>query len=47
MAGIRTPQSITIAGKVIKAGEYLTINGTNGDVMLGQVPTVAPTISGD
>jgi pyruvate,orthophosphate dikinase len=38
---------ITIAGQVVKAGEFLTINGTNGDVMIGQVPTVAPTISGD
>jgi pyruvate, orthophosphate dikinase len=32
---------------VVKAGDFLTINGTTGDVMLGQVPTVAPTISGD
>ena len=38
--------TITVAGKTIQAGEYLTINGTNGDVMLGQVPTVPPTISG-
>ena len=28
---------ITINGRVVKAGEYLTINGTNGDVMIGQV----------
>ncbi len=39
--------TITIAGQTVKAGEYLTINGTTGDVMIGQVPTVAPTISGD
>ncbi len=38
--------TITVAGKTIQAGEYLTINGTNADVMLGQVPTVPPTISG-
>ena len=37
---------ITINGKTVKVGEYLTINGTNGDVMLGKVPTVEPTISG-
>ena len=40
-------QTITIAGQTFKAGDYLTINGTTGDVMLGQVPTVPPTISGD
>jgi pyruvate, orthophosphate dikinase len=38
---------ITIAGKAVKAGDFLTINGSTGDVMIGQVPTVAPTISGD
>ena len=38
---------IKIAGQTIKAGEYLTINGATGDVMIGQVPTIAPTISGD
>jgi len=39
--------TLTIAGHAVKSGDYLTINGTNGDVMLGQVPTVPPTISGD
>ncbi|HMB03548.1 MAG TPA: pyruvate, phosphate dikinase [Isosphaeraceae bacterium] len=39
--------TVTVAGQTIKAGDYLTINGTTGDVMIGQVPTVAPTISGD
>jgi pyruvate,orthophosphate dikinase len=38
---------ITINGRTIKAGDFLTIDGTTGDVMIGQVPTVAPTISGD
>jgi pyruvate,orthophosphate dikinase len=39
--------TVAVAGQTIKAGDYLTINGTTGDVMIGQVPTVAPTISGD
>ena len=39
--------TITVAGQTIKKGEYLTINGTTGDVMVGKVPTVAPQISGD
>jgi pyruvate,orthophosphate dikinase len=38
---------ITIAGHVVKAGDYLTINGTTGDVMIGQVPTIEATMSGD
>ena len=38
--------TIDIAGHKIKAGDFLTINGTTGDVIVGQVPTVAPTISG-
>ena len=37
---------ITIGDTVVKVGDYLTINGTTGDVMLGKVPTVDPTISG-
>jgi len=39
-------QQIKIGDKVIKVGDYLTINGANGDVMLGQVPTIDPSISG-
>ncbi|MBM3997125.1 MAG: pyruvate, phosphate dikinase [Planctomycetes bacterium] len=38
---------ITIAGKTVNAGEYVTINGTTGDVMIGKVPTVAPQMTGD
>ncbi|HET6572679.1 MAG TPA: pyruvate, phosphate dikinase, partial [Fimbriiglobus sp.] len=40
-------QTVTIAGKTVKAGEFLTINGTTGEVMIGKVPTVAPTMTGD
>ncbi|OYV24092.1 MAG: hypothetical protein B7W97_01330, partial [Mycobacterium sp. 20-66-4] len=39
--------TITIGDKTVKVGEYLTIDGATGEVMLGQVSTVAPTISGD
>jgi pyruvate,orthophosphate dikinase len=38
---------VQIRGERVKVGDYLTIDGTSGDVMLGQVPTIAPTISGD
>jgi pyruvate,orthophosphate dikinase len=37
---------ISINGKVVKVGEFITINGTTGDVMIGKVPTIDPTISG-
>ncbi|MDG3003099.1 pyruvate, phosphate dikinase [Paludisphaera mucosa] len=37
---------LTIGGQDVKVGDYVTINGTNGDVMIGQVPTVDPSISG-
>ena len=40
-------QTINIAGKTVKAGEFLTINGTTGDVMIGKVPTIAPSMTGD
>jgi pyruvate,orthophosphate dikinase len=38
---------VTIAGHVVKAGDFLTINGLTGDVIIGKVPTVDPTMSGD
>ena len=37
---------ITIGGKVVKVGEWLTIDGTTGDVMIGQVPTIDAQMSG-
>ncbi|QEH33107.1 Pyruvate, phosphate dikinase [Aquisphaera giovannonii] len=39
--------TITIAGKTLKVGDYLTINGSTGDVMIGQVETIDPSVSGD
>jgi pyruvate,orthophosphate dikinase len=40
-------QQITIAGQVVKALDFLTINGTTGDVMIGKVETIAPSMTGD
>jgi len=39
--------TVSVAGQTVKAGDFLTINGTTGDVMIGKVPTVAPTMTGD
>ena len=40
-------QTVSIAGHIVKAGDFITINGTTGDVMIGKVPTIAPTMTGD
>ena len=40
-------QTVTIAGNVLKAGDFITINGTTGDVMIGKVETIAPSMTGD
>ncbi len=39
--------TINIAGHVVKVGDFLTINGTTGDVMIGKAATIMPEISGD
>jgi pyruvate,orthophosphate dikinase len=38
---------IAVNGQVVKAGDYVTINGTTGDVMIGEVPTIDPVMAGD
>jgi pyruvate,orthophosphate dikinase len=40
-------KTISARGQVVKAGETITINGSTGDVMLGEVPTIQPELSGD
>lgn len=35
----------TIAGKTVKEGDWITLNGSNGSVILGKVATVIPTLS--
>jgi pyruvate,orthophosphate dikinase len=34
-------------GRTVKEGEMITINGSTGEVMLGEIPTVQPSLSGD
>ncbi|QDV35908.1 pyruvate, phosphate dikinase [Tautonia plasticadhaerens] len=38
---------ISVNGTAVKAGDFLTINGTTGDVMIGEVPTIPPKMAGD
>src|SRR4029434_3933102 len=34
-------------GTVMKAGDFMTLDGSTGEIMLGVVPTVQPELSGD
>ena len=36
-----------VSGKVIKQGDYISLNGSTGEVMLGSVPTVKAALSGN
>jgi len=36
-----------VQGKIIKQGDYISLNGSTGEVMLGTVPTVKAALSGN
>src|SRR3989339_1251293 len=36
-----------VGGTVIKEGDWVSLNGSTGEVMKGQVPTITATLSGD
>ena len=40
-------KTLTVGRVVLGEGEVVTIDGSTGDVMLGAVPTIEPTLSGD
>ena len=40
-------QTLTVMGRQISAGDMLTIDGSSGEVMVGEVPTLHPELSGD
>ena len=40
-------KSMRVAGREVKEGDTLTIDGATGEVMLGAVPTVQPELAGD
>ncbi|MDO8141962.1 MAG: pyruvate, phosphate dikinase [Candidatus Brocadiales bacterium] len=40
-------QTFKVDGKVVKRGDSISIDGSTGEVMLGQVPTIEPRLSGD
>jgi len=40
-------RTMTVRGTTVKDGEFITIDGATGEVMLGEVPTVQPELSGE
>ena len=42
-----TPRSFTLGGKTINEGDYISIDGSTGNIYGEAVPTVAASISGD
>ncbi|MDO8741458.1 MAG: pyruvate, phosphate dikinase [Candidatus Woesearchaeota archaeon] len=36
-----------VGGEVVKEGDYITLNGNTGEVILGKVPTVDPELKGE
>jgi pyruvate,orthophosphate dikinase len=40
-------QTLTVAGQTLKKGEIITIDGSNGQVLLGQVEMLQPELSGE
>jgi pyruvate,orthophosphate dikinase len=39
--------TITVRDRVVRAGDRITIDGSTGEVMAGEVPTLQPELSGD
>ncbi|HUU70059.1 MAG TPA: pyruvate, phosphate dikinase [Planctomycetota bacterium] len=40
-------RKFTIDGITVKQGQWISLDGTAGEVYLGQVPTIPPSVSGD
>ena len=39
--------TLAVRNHLVRAGDLITINGSTGEVMLGEVPTIEPQLSGD
>ncbi|HJO55367.1 MAG TPA: putative PEP-binding protein, partial [Candidatus Scalindua sp.] len=40
-------EEFNVGDKTIKKGDYISLDGSRGEVILGEVPTVEPKLSGD
>jgi pyruvate,orthophosphate dikinase len=38
-------KELIIGSRIIREGEFITLDGTSGEVILGQVPTITPTLN--
>ena len=43
----REGRTLTIGGRELSEGDIITIDGSNGQVMAGEVPTIEPELAGD
>ena len=41
-----TTNRFMVGGKVVREGDFISLNGTTGEVILGKVPLIAPAMSG-
>ncbi|HTQ33065.1 MAG TPA: pyruvate, phosphate dikinase, partial [Stellaceae bacterium] len=39
--------TMTVRNVIVRAGDLITLNGSTGEVIEGEVPTIEPTLSGD
>ncbi len=40
-------QLISVNGSIVKKGDFITIDGSTGEVMLGEIPTIQPQVGGN
>src|SRR3954454_7582854 len=40
-------RTLAVRNHIVRAGDAITINGSTGEVILGEVPTIEPQLSGD
>jgi pyruvate, orthophosphate dikinase len=40
-------RTLAVRNHIVRAGDTITINGSTGEVILGEVPTIEPQLSGD
>jgi len=40
-------ETFSVAGREVKKDDTITVDGTTGEVMIGEVPTIQPNLSGD
>ena len=41
-----TTNRFMVGGKVVREGDFISLNGTTGEVILGKVPLIAPAMTG-